>query len=408
MAGTQEKKLQNAKDIMKEEGIPFWLVFSEEGRDPVFKKVAGSNTVPAILVATPNNHRIIVSGLEKDNFSKENLMVWEGRAKITETINNALQELGFNPQKHKIAFNYSTLMDSKTDFLGYGITSDLVKSISERFGSFEHVSAENIIYGLYDRKSPGELEKMTVAAVRANEILDSAFNQLRSGMSELQAYELVHKIMSEEKPNYFDKKGVVAETFAWEKDHCPVMLTGPNLQKGGHAETSDAIIQEGHTLYFDFGVKLTFEDGTSWCSDIQRMGYVLKKGESKAPNEVQKVFDTLIEAIDIGINALKPGVPGYVVDKAVRGHTVKAYGKIGDYGHATGHGLGEFSHNPGAVLSLKENKKARLLVQPWGVYTIEPRITMPNGGSIEEDVVVNPDGENYTLCPRQKKLYLVN
>ena len=77
-----------------------------------------------------------------------------------------------------------------------------------------------------------------------------------------------------------------------------------------------------------------------------------------------------------------------------------------DYNHSTGHAIGEEAHSPGTLLGLKENKLSNLIVQETGVYTIEPRIAIPNGGSIEEMVYVSKDG-GIPVSRRQKELYLL-
>ncbi|RJQ16794.1 aminopeptidase P family protein [Candidatus Woesearchaeota archaeon] len=404
-----KEKLKIAQQVMKDENIPFWIIYAEEGRDPTFERLIGPHVVPAVLVVSQRAHRTIVSSLDADNIEEDKMWTYSGQSRhsIESLINRALRELHFDPRERPeqtIAFNYSTMRDAKTDLLGYGVAKHVMKSIRDHFGSFKHQSAEAVIYGMYDRKSPDELKKMTIAAQRADEILKVTFRDLQPGTTEKQAYQLVHSIMNRNSA-WTANCGVVKEELAWAANHCPVVLTGPNFAKGGHAGASDTQIMPGHTVYFDFGVKLTFKDGTSWCSDIQRMGYVLRGDENRAPFEVQKVFNVLVKSIDVGIAALRPGVKGYMVDEASRKIVVDAFGV--NYDHATGHSLGESTHSPGTRLTGRQNPLSHLKVQPWGVYTIEPRVKIDNGGSIEEDVVVVPNGPNYTLCERQKELIYI-
>ena len=95
---------------------------------------------------------------------------------------------------------------------------------------------------------------------------------------------------------------------------------------------------------------------------------------------------------------------GYELDEIVRKEILSA--GYPDYNHSTGHAIGESAHNPGALIGTRERKLAKLRVQPKGVYTLEPRIPISNGGSIEEMVVfTNKGGE--PLCEPQKELYLI-
>ncbi|MEK7767763.1 MAG: M24 family metallopeptidase, partial [bacterium] len=55
----------------------------------------------------------------------------------------------------------------------------------------------------------------------------------------------------------------------------------------------------------DFGVK---QD--EYCSDIQRMWYVLRDGEMRAPASLRRAFDAIAKTIYEGSKALKPGAMG--------------------------------------------------------------------------------------------------
>ena len=134
------------------------------------------------------------------------------------------------------------------------------------------------------------------------------------------------------------------------------------------------------------------------------MGYTLKRCENDAPLEIKKVFNCLYESIDLGIKNAKPGVKGYEIDRIVRNNIIKS--GYPNYNHATGHPIGELAHNPGTSISPQGHKRSSLNLQENGVYTIEPRIQIENGGSIEEMVLVTKAG-GVTLCKRQEKIYLI-
>ena len=86
-------------------------------------------------------------------------------------------------------------------------------------------------------------------------------------------------------------------------------------------------------LHFDFGVK--YED---YCSDIQRLVYFLRPGETEAPAEVKRGFATVRDAIENLRPGLKPGVKGVEMDALARGTVVKA--GYPEYMYGTGHQLG--------------------------------------------------------------------
>ena len=157
----------------------------------------------------------------------------------------------------------------------------------------------------------------------------------------------------------------------------------------------------------DFGIQICLRDGRKYSSDIQRMGYAMTIQDKKTksiPEDIKKVFRVLYEAVDLGIKNLKPGITGYEIDSLVRNYIIQ--NNYPNYNHATGHPIGELAHNPGTSISPKGHKRSNMKIQNNGVYTIEPRIQIPNGGSIEEMVLATPNG-GVTLCQRQSKLYLI-
>ena len=132
------------------------------------------------------------------------------------------------------------------------------------------------------------------------------------------------------------------------------------------------------------------------------MGYVLQQDEKEAPKSVQKVFHTLVTSIEEGIEEMKPGVNAFKIDQIVRGMILQE--GYPDYNHATGHPVGEDVHDMGAIISVKASRRARLPLVENGIYTLEPRVNIANGGSIEEMIQVTKYG-GIPLCDTQKKLY---
>ena len=114
----------------------------------------------------------------------------------------------------------------------------------------------------------------------------------------------------------------------------------------------------------DLGVQ---QDG--YCSDIQRMWYVRRPGESAAPAEVQRAFATVIQAIDAAAAELKPGVQGYVIDQIARDVVVD--NGYEEYKHALGHGLGRACHDGGPLLGPRWERYGRspeMVVEAGHVY----------------------------------------
>jgi hypothetical protein len=61
---------------------------------------------------------------------------------------------------------------------------------------------------------------------------------------------------------------------AWSWDGCPIVNSGPASEPGHAAPREDILIEPGHLVHIDLGVK---HEG--YCSDLQRMWYVRRPGE---------------------------------------------------------------------------------------------------------------------------------
>lgn len=385
-----------------------WIMYDAENKDPYFAKfITGKTIVPAVSILSNNEKYLIVHSLDYENVKnfEGNVIIYSGENSLIGNVFKVLQKLKY---PKNIYLNFSDKLDSQTDILGYGIFKFLRDNISSYYSESKKMvsnflSADNIIYTLMDRKTDEDIKYMQIAAKRALQILETAFKKIRIGMTEKQIVNLVHNIFSQ-KPYYFKKFGIIKEEFSWEPELCPVVLIGPNLKKGGHSCAENYSLHRGETIYFDFGVKIFLKNGKKYSSDIQRMGYVLQKNEMRPPEDIQKVFDTLVTAIDMGIKNCLPTKKGYEIDKIVRSKITES--GYPDYNHATGHPVGETAHSPGTSFSPKGHKRSSLFLQENAVYTIEPRIQIENGGSIEEMIWVTKSG-GIPLCPPQKKLYII-
>lgn len=382
-----------------------WVMYDDNESDKYFRKYITDKTiVSTYTICSKDKCYIFVNKLDYDNIKDEpNVIKYENTAELKENMLKVLKSLGF---PSKIYLNYSDNMDVSVDILGHGAYKYITKLFKEIYNNSEvkpkFRSADKLIYALIDTKTSEEICYMKIAARRALEILEEAFKNIKTGMTEKEIVDLVHKIFMK-KPEYFKEYNIVNEEYSWSQDSCPVVLVGPSLLKGGHAVASNEILKKGYTIYFDFGVTIILNDGRRFSSDIQRMGYALQDTENNAPKEVQDVFNTLVNAIETGINNAKPSNKGYMIDEIVRGYILNA--GYPNYNHSTGHPVGEKAHNPGTRLSPK-SKLSELYLQENGVYTIEPRIAINNGGSIEEMVLVTKNG-GITLCDAQKELYII-
>lgn len=399
--------------MMSEDSV--WIMYNSENCDPYFSKFITNKTVVSTICILSNNKKnlnqkfLLVHSLDKDNISNFDgeVIVYNGENSLVHNMTEILKKLDY---PKIIYLNYSDKMDVLIDILGYGtyrfLTDNIILEYKKANKSPIFKSSDELIYFLLDTKTEEDIFYMKIAAKRALDILTRSFNSIKIGMTEKQIQNLVHKISSFR--HSYNNSNIISEDFSWEKELCPIVLTGPNLAKGGHSCPDDRILKPGDTIYMDFGIQIHLRDGRKYSSDIQRMGYAMTAQDKKTrsiPENIRKVFRVLYEAVDLGIKNLKPDIMGYEIDSLVRNYIIE--NNYPNYNHATGHPIGELAHNPGTSISPKGHKRSSMKIRENGVYTIEPRIQIPNGGSIEEMVLVTPTGGGVTLCQRQSRLYLI-
>ena len=192
--------------------------------------------------------------------------------------------------------------------------------------------------------------------------------------------------------------------YAWEADHCPAVNAGPEKDVG-HTGPTELETRRGELLHMDFGV-----EKDAYCSDLQRVWYLLDDGESEPPEDVLKAWSAVWASMDAGADVLRPGVAGHEVDAAARASLVSAGYEEPKY--ALGHQLGRAAHDGGTLLAPLWDRYGDAplgLVEEGHVYTLEYGAPVPGRGYIglEEDVLVTADGLEWLSTP-QRELWLVD
>ena len=385
-------------NILNEDDL--WIFYTDEGSDKYFKKYISQGVVGLSVAFVSNKKcKVLVSGLDEKNINIDK-EIFNSTKEFEELFSKIICEFNY-PKNVYLNFGKTPQIDT----LGHGAYLRLENILTNIYGAknLNLGSSTDLIYKIEETNDEDDEKYFRLAAARANSILELAFTKIETGMTEKQIADIVKKeVNGIGFKSFYEDENVVSEDFSWGEP-CPIVLVGKNLKLGGHTSPSDTVFKKGDTIYFDFGVKIT-ANGKEYCSDIQRMGYALKDGEEKAPKEVQDVFDTLVLAIEEGRKFANKNVCGYQVDELVRGIILKK--GYPDYNHGTGHAVKDTCHAVGTRLSRKGVFDTDRLLQDTGIYTIEPRIMIENGGSIEEMIIVKGDRAEF-ISPRQEELYLI-
>jgi Xaa-Pro aminopeptidase len=391
----EKEKVKQAIDILNEPdtGVDCWLVIEKESEvlsDPVMDFIVGSGAtwLSFFLFFKTGERYAIVGNLDVEKFKRlelfDEIFPYKGSPR-----DDLLKLLGkHDPQT--IALNYS--VDSPTaDGLTYGKYLKLLELLAGTDYKDRFISAEGIIAKLRGRKSPEEVRRIKRAIEITLDIYEQVTTHVKAGMTESE----VARFITGER----QKTGFAA---AWEEDHCPSVFAGPQ-ETGAHSGPTDKVLERGQVFNTDFGVRVE-----KYCSDLQRTWYILKEGETAAPVEVKKGFDTIVQSIQLAFEALRPGVNGFDIDKIARDYIVSQGYK--EYPHALGHQVGRSTHDGSALLAPDWERYGKLPFLPLEegqVFTIEPRLYIAQGVvTVEEMVLITKAGAEWLSEP-QRKLYLI-
>lgn len=156
-----------------------------------------------------------------------------------------------------------------------------------------------------------------------------------------------------------------------------VVGSGPN-GANPHHEVGERVIEEGDMVVLDFG---GIVDG--YASDTTRTVHV-----GEPTDEERKVHEIVQQALEAGVEAVRPGVECQDIDRASR--TVIAGAGYGEHFiHRTGHGIGLTTHEPPYMVEGETH-----LLEPGMCFSIEPGIYLPDrfGVRIEDIVTVTEEG----------------
>jgi Xaa-Pro aminopeptidase len=184
-------------------------------------------------------------------------------------------------------------------------------------------------------------------------------------------------------------------------------------RKGVTAEQlgSDPVIQPGDVLHCDVGITVARLN-----TDTQHNAYVLKPGETDAPEGLRRALANANALQDIVVNELRPGRTGNEILAA----SLQAMKAKNVTGTVYSHPIGLHGHGAGPLIGLWDYQEgvpgrgdAKVIPSMW--YSIELQATTPvpewDGQPVrmaqEEDVIIGADGKVRWALQRQDKLFLV-
>lgn len=387
-------KLPIIKESLKKENVDVWMIVGREtemNHEPALPVLGNIEFgVPTAFIFTQDKMIAVVGWLDQYLYQAideiDELVVYQ------DSLEHALQRVLKSLNPNVIALNYS-MSDASSDGLTYGMRLMIDRILSDIDYQGEVVSAFPIVSRVRGIKTPTQIEKITFCAVKAHEYLMRVPEVLKEGSTSLDIFNFLQNVAYED-----------GYTMSWTPSQCPGVSVDPNVPSG-HMGIIDTPIVKGYLINIDYGIA---HDG--YCSDLQRMYYVLKDDEVDAPEEAKRAFYAIRDAIKESSDIMKPGVTGYMVDRVARGKVVSE--GYESWNAALGHQVGHQTHDGGTILANRRTRynKPELIDTPLeagNIFTIEPSCNAPQGRiGIEEMVVIEKEGVRY-LVPPQQELILV-
>jgi Xaa-Pro aminopeptidase len=224
-------------------------------------------------------------------------------------------------------------------------------------------------------KDPSEIEEIR-EAVR---IAEKAFAMFKA----LLRPEDTEKSLTDAMESYIRRAGGKCSSF-------PAIIAVDERAALPHAPPTDRPIGAAQLLLVDWGAS-----GRFYKSDLTRVliarnysAFSRSGRRERADGKLERVYNTVLQAQQAALAAVRPGVKASEVDAAAR--SVIDAADLGDYfNHGLGHGIGLQVHEGPNLRAISSD-----VLEPGMVTTIEPGIYLPGWGGVrlEDDVLLTPDG----------------
>ena len=251
----------------------------------------------------------------------------------------------------------------KLGFEGAVISYDLYTRLKEALEGIELIPASGLVEEIRKIKDEDEISLIRKACDISDKSFEELLGYIKPGLSE--------KDIEREFQYILKKNG--ADEIAFDI----IGISGVKTSLP-HGIPSDKLIEAGDFVTFDFGAQVQ-----GYKCDMTRTICV-----GKATDDQKKIYDIVAKSQKRGLEAVRAGVPGKLVDKASRDVIEEAgYGRY--FGTGLGHAVGlEIHELPFMSTSCEEYLAA------GNVLTVEPGIYLPSWGGvrIEDTVLVKEEG----------------
>ena len=218
--------------------------------------------------------------------------------------------------------------------------------------------------------------------------------------------------------SWWIKEEYFSQGFGYTLNMPAVFIRYPD---GHEIQSSEHVIQRGNLLQIDWGVSFN-----NLQTDIKRIAYVLREGETAVDPVIQNAFETALKVRDIIRNNIKPGRTGTETLEIL-------YKKVEEAGFVRmevedettdpdsievnigSHAVGNLAHCAGPAIWIEEPWLIGFTILPTNLFAFEfnTYVPVPEWGkgkkvyiALEDDIIVTENGVEY-LYPVTDRILLI-
>ncbi len=398
----QEKFDHILPEAMRENKIDMWIVMMKEGLlDPLYHDL-GEGYVGSIgyyIFTDRGGSRVerAALGISGRRLTAcDSYDIVNGDFDLRAFVNERdPQRIGLNMSKHIGA----------ADGLSHEGFEHLSNSLGKNFES-RFVSAEKLVSDFRSRRVASEIVAFGEAGELSREIAETAFSN-RVITPEITTLEDVSWWMQDQ----LLERGLES-SFGMPS----VYVTGP---EGIVATSNERIIQRGDLLMLDWGVGYL-----NFFTDMKRIAYVLKEGESKVPQGLQNAFEQALKAREVLRQNIKPGPTAGVMLEHLNEKLKEAEFNLIEFNSPENsdktdvvigcHSVGNLGHGVGPSIAWFNPQRLTYEIKPTNMFSVElfaytkakefggRKVRIP----LEDDAIVTERGVEW-LYPVNQRILLI-
>jgi Xaa-Pro aminopeptidase len=398
----QEKLDRVLPEAMRENGIDMWITVMKEGlRDPFYydfgEGYAGS--IGYYIFTDRGGERIERAALGIEDRKLEACGVFD-------IIRGDFDLLKFVSERDpkRIGLNISDSIGA-ADGLSHSSYQHLVQTLGERYAS-RFVSAEKLASDFRSRRVASEIVAFGEAGEMSREIAERALSNevVTPGLTTLEdvSWWMQDQLLDRGLDSSFGTPSVY--------------VTGPD---GIEATSNERIIQRGDFLVIDWGVGYL-----NLYTDVKRVAYVLKQGETGVPAGIQNAFDQALKVREVLRRTIEPGPTAAAMLEHLNDELKKAGFNLIEFNRPTDedttdviigcHSVGNTGHGIGPSIAFFNPERLKYAIHPSNLFSIElfAYTKAPEFGGkkvripLEDDAVVTDRGVEW-LYPVNRRVLLI-